>query len=93
MNLDPGGIVGVVLCVGMVIFIAFMTGRKRGRRRPAGAPIYRRNPSYRRRLRRAADDSDGSGGSGGSDGGGWGGWAGSHDSGGSSCGGGGGGGD
>lgn len=84
-GLDPGGIIGGLLCLCLVAFIALMTGRKGGRRRPAGAPIHRRNPSYRRRLRREADsDWDDSGGS-----------PHSHDSGdsGGGCGGGGGGGD
>jgi hypothetical protein len=96
-GLDPGGIVGGLLCLGLVVFVAVMTrSAGRQRRRPAGAPIYRRTSPYRRRRRDSEWDdsgnsggSSGFGGSGGSDGSGVPGG----DHGGGGCGGGGGGGD
>lgn len=57
-SLDPGGIIGGLLCLAAVAFAAFMTRRAGRRRRPAGTPIYRRSSPYSRHRRRI-DDADG----------------------------------
>jgi hypothetical protein len=41
-GLDPGGILGAVLCMGLVAVIAVVTARPGSGRRKAGGPIYRR---------------------------------------------------
>jgi hypothetical protein len=46
-GLDPGGIIGGLLCLGLVAIVAIVTGRSSRQRRVPGAPIYRRD-TYRR---------------------------------------------